>query len=84
MKRIAIGIIGIGLIYLSGCVNASYTSKNGDAFSYSRLGTQSLTDLEIGKKTDGSLNVKFNKQEGGENVGIIIGEALATALKGVK
>ena len=84
MKKIVIGILSVGLVYLSGCVSASYTSKNGDEFSYSRLGTQSLTDLEITKSADGAMSVKFNKQEGGENMGALLGTALATAMKGVK
>lgn len=84
MKRIVIGIVGIGLIYLSGCVSASYTSKNGAKMKYSRLGFQSLTDLEMEGKIDGSLSMKFNKQAGGENMGAIIGSALSTAMKGVK
>ena len=84
MKKIVIGIVGIGLIYLSGCANVYYKSPNGEELSYSRLGTQSLTDLEMEKKADGSLSMKFNKQEGGENMGAIIGSALSTAMKGVK
>ena len=84
MKKIIIGIIGIGLIYLSGCANVYYKSKTGEELSYSRLGFQSLTDLEMEKKMDGSLSMKFNKQEGGENMGAIIGSALSTAMKGTK
>ena len=84
MKRIAISIVGIGLIYLSGCANVCYKSPSGEELNYSRLGFQSLTDLEMEKKTDGSLSMKFNKQEGGENLGTIIGSALSTAMKGVK
>ncbi|MCR4334573.1 MAG: hypothetical protein NUV47_02510 [Patescibacteria group bacterium] len=84
MKRIVIGVIGIGLIYLSGCANVYYKSKNGDELRYSRLGFQSITDLEMEKKIDGSLSMKFNKQAGGENMGAIIGSALSTAMKGTK
>ena len=84
MKKIVIVIVGIGLIYLSSCVNACYVSSTGERINYSRLGFQSLTDLEMEKKADGSLSMKFNKQEGGENMGAIIGSALSTAMKGVK
>lgn len=84
MKKIVAGIVGIGLIYLSGCVSASYKSKTGEELSYSRLGFQSLTDLEMEKKEDGTLSMKFNKQAGGENMGAIIGSALSTAMKGVE
>ena len=84
MKKIMISIVGIGLIYLSGCANVCYKSPSGEELNYSRLGFQSLTDLEMEKKADGSLSMKFNKQEGGENLGVIIGSALSTAMKGVK
>lgn len=84
MKKIVIGVIGVGLIYLSGCANVYYKSKTGEELNYSRLGFQSLTDLEMEKKADGSLSMKFNKQQGGENIGAIIGSALSTAMKEVK
>mgnify|MGYP001585964843 CR=1 FL=1 len=84
MKRIAIVVASIGLVYLSGCANVCYKSPSGEELNYSRLGFQSLTDLEMEKKADGSLGMKFNKQEGGENMGAIIGSALSTAMKGVK
>lgn len=84
MKRIVISIIGIGLVYLSGCANVCYKSLTGEELNYSRLGFQSLADLEMEKKADGSLSMKFNKQEGGENMGAIIGSALSTAMKGVR
>ena len=84
MKKIVIGIVGIGLVYLSGCVSANYKSQNGEELSYSRLGFQAINDLEMEKKADGSLSMKFSKQEGGENMGAIIGSALSTAMKGVK
>lgn len=84
MKRIVISIVGIGLICLSGCANVYYKSQNGEELSYSRLGFQSLTDLEMEKKADGSLGMKFNKQAGGENMGAIIGSALSTAMKGME
>lgn len=85
MKKIVISIVaGTGLIYLLGCANVCYKSPTGEELTYSRLGMQSLTDLEMEKKADGSISMKFNKQEGGESMGAIIGSALSTAMKGVR
>ena len=83
MKKIVISIVGIGFICLSGCVSACYVSPTGEKINYSRLGFQSLTNLEMEKQADGSINMKFDKQEGGENIGTIIGSAVSTAIKGI-
>ena len=67
LKKYVICVMCICLSFLVGCAHVSYTCKDGK-LRYDRLGLQSLTDLELEKGADGSLKVKFSKQEGGEKL----------------
>ena len=84
MKKIVVGIIGIGLISFFGCVSVNYDALSGEHFSYSRLGTQQIQRFRITKDTDGLVSVEFNNQTGGEQIASLFGTAMATTIKNLQ
>ncbi len=72
--RIFILLFIVGSI---GCARVSY--KNGE-LNYSRWGDQKLEGFELTKRLDGTIEVKFDKQEGGE----ALIEALNVANEAIK
>ena len=84
MKKIVVGIIGIGLISFFGCASINYDTLDGEHFSYSRLGTQQIQGFRMTKDTNGLINVEFNNQTGGEQIASLFGTAMATTIKNLQ
>ncbi len=63
IKHIAIFSILVFICTFGASACARIIYKEGE-FSYWRLGSQKIDNLELVKSVDGSLAVKFDKQEG--------------------
>ena len=84
MKKIVVGIIGIGLISFFGCASVNYDTPGGEHFNYSRLGTQQIQGFKMTKDKDGLISVEFNNQTGGEQIASLFGTAMATTIKNLQ
>ncbi len=61
---IYIGLLALILIFLAtGCANVKFNPETGE-IDYSRFGSQSIEEFEMTRNVDGSMSVKFGKQEG--------------------
>ncbi len=59
------GIVGMVILGLSsGCASVKYTSKDGDTFTYRRLGIQKIQGFDMKKDKDGLIKIAFDNQEG--------------------
>ena len=84
MKKIVIGVIGVGLIYLSGCTTLKYTtpivikdgvSTGGETFELKkRFVLTKVTGFKVNRKLDGSLSASFDTVENADSKAV---EALA-------
>lgn len=60
-------LIMLGIACIVGCrASVHYISKEGEYFSYSRLGLQKIQGFNMNKKPDGSISIKFDTQEAGD------------------
>lgn len=57
-------IIGIVLLAITGCASVKYTSKDGETFTYRRLGIQKIQGFDMKKDKDGLVKIAFDNQEG--------------------
>lgn len=82
MKKLL--LIPLFSLLFSGCASVTYTKPNGEEFSYSRLGTQNLTNFKLVTNEHGITTLSFSKQEGGENVGEIVKNVTEVAMTAMK
>ncbi len=54
-------IIGCGLLALM--IGCAKIQTDGNTITYSRFGSQNLSDVSFEKKRDGSIKMKIGKQE---------------------
>lgn len=72
-RLITLSFTILGLI--SGCAKIQ---TDGNMITYSRFGSQNLSDVSFEKKADGSIKVKVGKQESGD-----VAKALEVAGKAI-
>ena len=69
----------IGILFISGCVSVGYNAKTGD-LSYSRVGPQSLKNIEIETPDGGKLKIGSQESNPTELLreGIELGKSLVS------
>jgi len=54
-------LVFILALLLSGCASVTYTTKDGEKLTYSRVGAQSIQGLEIVRNKNGITKVKVSR-----------------------